>query len=406
MVVGVRNGPDPLMACQEMAPHSLLQLLVMGLCIAPAAADYLVHAHASALLPTTRVPAFYHTTADVRRLVSDLAGTGADGQEACPGLSFTRTEVTPSNGDSGEANVLDAVRIRRGHGPKRNRLALMFGEHGRELVTTELAVHLLKALCGRAGNSSAALVEGASTAGGAHTRRGTDVTTALQQRAESALADTEFLIMPNVDENGRQRAESGEPCLSRDNANHVDLNRNWDYKWKFYPNDEEGGSGARAFSERETVQAREHLEDFKPTSFLSVHSGARGIYLPGAYSQDESHAKRELAGSWDTMLNIAKDVNEATGCDCTMGSAGRVAHKDHPGTSLDYAGLKMGVPYSMVFEVWLNSCEDCVPHFSPHEEATYRRVVNTWANSLLYYAEATAKAQSGNKSLRSVRRAK
>jgi hypothetical protein len=263
-----------------------------------------------------------------------------------------------------EQSALDIVRISRGDlvrgQEKPIRYALFFGEHGRELISTEVGIHLLKALCGR-----------------------DDVDHKLRQRASQVLSFAEVLLFPNIDESGRRAVEDGQYC-QRQNLEHVDLNRNWDYKWgetKFRD------QGKYPFSESETRIARKHLEEFNPNVFLSVHSGDRALWTPGAYDFDDGDARRQKGAVWDTLLEIADNVNDYTHCNCKIGAPGKLAHKHHPGTSIDYVGLKMDVPYAMAWEIWLGKTKDCLGRFNPLTHAEYNAVLSHWSTSMVYFAE-------------------
>jgi len=331
---------------------------------------------------TTDVPSFYHTSDQVRSFMSKLSSS-------CDGATLTRTIMNETAGNS-----LDALRLRRGEGEKKNRVALMFGIHGRELISSELAVHLLKALCAPTKSSSflSSLVEVSDA--------GSKVSTSLQERALATLSDTEYLILPNVDEFGRQRAETGEPCSSRPNENRVDLERNWPYQWEPFKDDLEGSSGPAPLSEPESIEMKKQLEAFSPTAFLEVHSGDRAVFLPGAYTTDDSETKasKHMAEAWQPMLDIANAVNTDTNCNCKVGSAGTVTRKEHPGTSFDYVAMEMKVPFSMVYEVWMGDTSDCLPHFSPMDRTQYDRVLEKWTKNILYFVQKTSDHASNRSS--------
>jgi len=334
------------------------------------------------------VPSFYHTSLELRHLISEMASPGPG---ACPGMNLTRAVFSrsPDNllvrelrgraavsavdvGSSQDQNVVDLLHVQSGLGPKPLRFALAFGEHGRELISVEVGMHLLKALCGRE-----------------------DVEEGLLRWAQEVLVYTEFLILPNVDESGRTRTEAGKECM-RTNFNYVDLNRNWGYKWTM---SEDRDVGAAPFSEPETEIARRHLEAFKPHAFLSVHSGDRALWTPGAYAFNSSAARKQVGKVWDALLHVAEQVKDLTHCNCSVGAPGKVAHKKHPGTSLDYVGLKMGVHYSMAWEIWygrsVDKADTCIPHFSPQTERDYRKVLQHWTRAMLYYASSVHRLLKG-----------
>lgn len=301
----------------------------------------------------------------------------SEGPGACPGMNLTRTVFSKGSFQelhgkaalgqdvSAEDNVVDVVRISLGNEHKPVRLALMFGEHGRELVTVEVGMKLIKALCGRS-----------------------DVEHNLLHWAEKVLAYTDFLIFPNIDESGRRLTEEGKDC-KRDNFEDVDLNRNWAYKWS---KTIEKDVGRGPFSEPETDIARRHIEAFQPNAFLSVHSGDRALWTPGAYDVDASEEVKKKGHVWEELLDIAAHVNDFTHCRCRIGAPGQIAQKPHPGTSLDYVGLKMNVPFTMAWEIWhavpdFSVLDTCIPHFSPGGKNDYERVLQSWTMATLYYAD-------------------
>jgi len=336
-------------------------------------------------------PEFYHSSQNLRTFVTELA---APGPGHCPGLRLVRSvfplsskgsesvPVTELKGEDAQTyvgapsdSVLDAIFIKATAMSSEKppvRYALFFGEHGRELISAEMGMYLLKAFCGRR-----------------------DVVSEVRRRAQLLLSYAEVLILPNVDEGGRRSVEEGRFCMrgTRDNFRQVDLNRNWDYRWS--PDDQENYPGPHPFSEPETQIARKHLESFKPNVFLSVHSGNRALWTPGAYDYDDSEARKLMGAAWNTLLHIASHVNRHTHCKCNVGAPGKIAHVRHPGTSLDYAGLKMNVPYAMAWETWLDPKGDCLKRFSPVVEKIYSRVLQQWSLAMVYFAESAAAALRG-----------
>eukprot|EP00397_Hematodinium_sp_SG-2012_P043597 GEMP01048494.1.p2 GENE.GEMP01048494.1~~GEMP01048494.1.p2 ORF type:complete len:205 (+),score=40.09 GEMP01048494.1:72-686(+) len=166
--------------------------------------------HLSELAP------YYHTTDVLHQELLDL-------QSRCPGMSVK----TDSRGEVS----IDVVSIRKPDATPQHRTFMLFGEHSRELVSPESAFHFIKTLCGE-----------------------TDIS------AGDQLDHTEFQIIVNGNPNSRRRVEQGEYCL-RVNGNGVDLNRNWDEKWKPSPvlDPSDTNPGPRAFSEDETKIFRDRV---------------------------------------------------------------------------------------------------------------------------------------------------
>lgn len=211
-------------------------------------------------------------------------------------------------------------------------------------------------------------------------------------------AGVKFTILPLINRWGHDEVYKGRFCL-RTNKNDVDINRNWDSHWR--PSQEgdpaQTGPGTGPFSEAETVAMRDAMKEAKPHLFVTVHSGAVGMYTPYAYStkdvveataeeekQAASEAQRFRAGG--ALLRGAKggeesDSAEATAAKervakaasrhrravsmsstltqltsefgtCPHGSAGHELGYLCPGTCLDYAWDVLDVPLTYAYEVW------------------------------------------------------
>lgn len=252
---------------------------------------------------------YYHTSDELLSKVTKLA-------DSCSGATLTLSK------ESRNGTAIDVVRIKNKQANVVNKMFVLFGEHSRELISPESGLVFMEMLCGQA--DSVGNVE-----------------------AHEVLKHSEFLIVLNGNPNSRRKVEQGEFCL-RVNENGVDLNRNWAYKWQepgpmdvadTYP-------GPQPFSEPETQIFKDLLEDYKPDTFLTIHSGTFGMYMPWAY--DTVHLGTV---NQKPMLEILEDIDDRH-CQCPFGAAGKEVGYACPGTCLDYAYDVVKTPFVFAFEIY------------------------------------------------------
>jgi hypothetical protein len=216
-----------------------------------------------------------------------------------------------------------------------NKVFLLFGEHSRELISPESGLYFLRGLCGEVPlkvPAQAELLEDSS--------------------ADQVLDDSEFQIVLNANPGSRRKVEAGDYC-QRTNPNGVDLNRNWDEEWQAQDaTGAETNPGAKPFSEPETRMFKKAVTEFAPTTFLTIHSGTKGMYMPWAYDR---HHLAEFNGKhmMDVLTALDKDH-----CECPFGAAGKEVGYPCPGTCLDYAYSKLNVPFSYAFEIYTSHSAD------------------------------------------------
>jgi len=129
----------------------------------------------------------------------------------------------------------------------------------------------------------------------------------------------------------------------------VDLNRNWDEEWTAdppYGSAQDTNPGNTPFSEPETRIFKELTQKYMPTTFLTIHSGTRGMYMPWAYDM-EHLAKRNQAEMMEILRKVDKDH-----CQCPFGAAGKEVGYPCPGTCLDWVYDKLNTSYSFAFEIF------------------------------------------------------
>lgn len=258
---------------------------------------------------------YYHTSEELDKEVRELA-------QGCGGALSIQTL-------SDDGVDIDVLHIKAPQSSPVNRVFLLFGEHSRELIGPESGLHFLQMLCGKADPSSSS----------------PDV--------QEVLRDSEFQVILNGNPRSRRKVENGDYCL-RTNPNGVDLNRNWDEKFGLDHSSKGADeySGDQPFSEPETRMIKKSVESFLPTTFLTVHSGTKGMYMPWAYDmQHTAHRNRPL------MLSVLEDLDK-THCKCPFGAAGKEVGYPCPGTSLDWVYSKLRTPYVFAFEIYTSHDRD------------------------------------------------
>lgn len=264
---------------------------------------------------------YFHTSAEIRSEVQRLAG-------ACNGALSMKTLQ-----DSNDSSVsIDAVSIRAKGASPVNRIFLLFGEHSRELISPESGLEFVRALC-------------------------EDSDLQVQGSASQLLQDSEFQIVLNGNPRSRRQVEAGNFCL-RENPNGVDLNRNWDEKWESESAGHfaDANPGPRPFSEPETRIFRDLVTQFKPTVFVTVHSGTRGMYMPWAYDMEH-----EGTANRDAMMSVLRDLDKDH-CHCPYGAAGKEVGYPCPGTCLDWVYAKLNTPFVFAFEIYVGGHQEFALH--------------------------------------------
>mmetsp|Transcript_36698 Transcript_36698/g.84444 ORF Transcript_36698/g.84444 Transcript_36698/m.84444 type:complete len:433 (-) Transcript_36698:78-1376(-) len=260
---------------------------------------------------------FYHTSQGIHDELVALASR-------CPELTVRTAQAS---GSAGQTRDIDVVTVAAEGSTPVNRNFLLFGEHARELISPESGLHFLKSLCGE---------------------------TSLADKAKDVLRENHFQVVVNGNPGSRRQVENGEFCL-RVNPEGTDLNRNWDEKWEAQsPLDaQDTNPGPSPFSEPETRIFKELVQAYEPTTFLTVHSGTKGMYMPWAYDM-EHLANRNQPQMMEVLRELDKDH-----CQCPFGAAGKEVGYPCPGTCLDWVfdNLK-GTQYSFAFEIYVGSGED------------------------------------------------
>ncbi|XP_027905014.1 carboxypeptidase A6 [Vigna unguiculata] len=237
------------------------------------------------------------------------------------------------------------------------RILLSFGQHGRELITTELALRILSIL------SEEILLPSMD-----------------QASLNSVLDKLVIKVVPMENPNGRKVVEAGDLCERR-NGRGVDLNRNWSVDWgkkeKDYDPYEEN-PGVAPFSEPESQIMRKLAISFEPHLWINVHSGMEALFMP------YDHKNTTLDGlPLKRMKSFLEEVSHHH-CQgrCMIGSGGGSVGYFAHGTATDFMYDVVGVPMAFTFEIYGDgtaSSKDCFKMFNPIDPATYNRVLSDWS---------------------------
>lgn len=250
------------------------------------------------------------------------------------------------------------------------RVLVNFGEHGREVITTEVAISFLTALASP------------------------DVRTAVLSKfslshlvtpLSALLSRTVIKVIPMENPNGRALVEDGHLC-ERKNGRGVDPNRNWGVDWgkkepDYDPNEEYPGEFP--FSEPESQLLKELTVEFRPDMFLNIHSGMEAMFVPWDHQLGISYGPDVNA-----TLGMLESINtEFCGGRCAVGSGGKnVGYLAH-GTVTDYMHKVLKVPISSTWEIYGDleaDFNDCWRMFNPIGVEEKDAVVDRWVGSLLY----------------------
>lgn len=261
--------------------------------------------------------AYYHTTDQVFAFVEQYAAAG------CPVLHLEHVS------DQTDKYKVDSMVVRvvgSGSGRAGVRKAgalVVFGEHARELISSEIGMRLVAMLCAPwAATRSTPLPDPLAAAHnlaiqnlGAYGRE--------LEWLENLLGEVDLRFVPVENPNGRRMVEgpAGKLC-HRMNGRKVDINRNFDTHFGVHPPEylpSEEYEGLAAFSEPEARITRDVANALKAASgfdaFVSVHAGIREMYLPYDHKPEVTT---------EASINDVLAVLNKKHCQCRTGSAAKI----------------------------------------------------------------------------------
>lgn len=178
-------------------------------------------------------------------------------------------------------------------GTGETRVFLTFGIHGREYMTSEIAMNFLGRLC--------------------------------SQDDRSILDQVTYSIIPVLNPSGRSRTDNAVGALTglsemdcgnrRKNANLVDLNRNFDWDW----DDDDASSsnedstsyrGRSANSEVETQVVDKVAGRVQPDMYIDIHTGTLAMYAPWNHNSSGTCATPPCTPQNDKGLAVLDRVQK------------------------------------------------------------------------------------------------
>ncbi|KAG5047943.1 hypothetical protein JHK85_009046 [Glycine max] len=188
------------------------------------------------------------------------------------------------------------------------RILLSFGQHGRELITTELALRILSIL------SEEKFLPSMD-----------------QASLNSALDKLVIKVVPMENLNGRKVVEAGDLCERRNGLDYDPYEEN---------------PGIAPFSEPESQIMRKLAISFEPNLWVNVHSGMEALFMP--YDHKNTTPDGLPLQRMKSLLEEVKHLH----CQerCMIGSGGGSVGYFAHGTATDFMYDIVGVPMAFTFE--------------------------------------------------------
>lgn len=296
-------------------------------------------------LPTAP-PAVYHSTDALLTSLRTVASS-------CPHASVHWASVIPSPATTQAQHArllvitislnLSTLPLRTLHA--RPVILAAFGEHGRERITSELALSTLRFLC---------------------------------TLSPPVLSRARIVLLPLVNDAGRRLVEAGDVC-HRGNAAAVDVNRNFVLRWGVRDSGtslDEDSPGPHPLSEPESRVLDAVANTLKPAAYVSVHSGETAVLTPW------DHGGVAVRGIVRDLAGFVASVH----CrGCPVGNAAATIGYRAYGTGADHMHGVIGVPFVYTLEVYGDGDardDECERMFNPMRKEQFEEVMRNWSDVL------------------------
>jgi len=224
------------------------------------------------------------------------------------------------------------------------KVLLSFGIHGREYMTSQIAMNFMEQLCGTDSDKT------------------------------KILKDVTFTMLPIFNPSGRARTDSSvgmrttlnEPDCGdrRKNANLVDLNRNFDWDWDddAASSTDSGSTSYRGQGPNSEVEAQtlEVLAGVvKPDMYIDIHTGTLAMYAPWNHNMSGTCGEATCTAGNDDGLRVLETVQNDvgwTGAKATWekprAGVGGIISYLASGTAADYMYAKHNPRYAFIWETY------------------------------------------------------
>ena len=271
------------------------------------------------------------------------------------------------------------------------RVVFIFGEHGREIVTTEMAEYFVKLLSEASVETLMPIFEDRT----------------FVDDVLAALDEVVIHIVPCENKSGRRIVETPDDedtyprtyqlmnktthskypsnICHRPNSRGVDPNRNWPVKWGNKPLDyqaEQEFGGPAPLSEPEPRLLFRVYKSVEPISTVNVHSGMHGIFMPPDFSPLMENEVDLLA-----QVKLQDRLNDRwMDGKSTVGAAGYAVGYVAYGSHNDFVRTGFGVPSTQTWEIagnWFTQFQNCMETYNPILGDELKEYVRNWTGMAL-----------------------
>ena len=271
------------------------------------------------------------------------------------------------------------------------RVVFIFGEHGRELISTEIGEYFVKLLSEASVETLMPIFEDRT----------------FVDDVLAALDEAVIHIVPCENKSGRRIVETPDDedtyprtyqlmnktthskypsnICHRPNSRGVDPNRNWPVKWGNKPLDyqaEQEFGGPAPLSEPEPRLLFRVYKSVEPISTVNVHSGMHGIFMPPDFSPLMENEVDLLA-----QVKLQDRLNDRwMDGKSTVGAAGYAVGYVAYGSHNDFVRTGFGVPSTQTWEIagnWFTQFQNCMETYNPILGDELKEYVRNWTGMAL-----------------------